>query len=256
METITLEIFLVLSAAGVLAGAVNAIAGGGTFFSFPVLVWAGLPPLVANTTNMVALMPAYGAALPPLRNELKSLGRVMIVPVIAGTIGGLVGALLLLYFGDAVFESAVPYLIGFATLLFALAPTMRSWVTRWGSNSGGESQVWTATLIFGFSIYGGYFGAGIGQILLAALILVGFDNLRAANALKNVISFAISVISVLVFALSGTVAWKFAFILMISATIGGYLGGMLSARAPLAAMRTGIIIFGCCLTAYYFYASF
>ena len=251
MEVAGIEVLFALAGAGLIAGAVNAIAGGGTFFSFPVLIWAGLPPLVANTTNMVALLPANGTALPPMRAQLRKLGRQVIVPLVAGVIGGTSGAILLLWLGDAVFASAVPYLIGFATLLFATAPTLRQKLASVTSGSEGPSPVWTAILVLGFSVYGGYFGAGIGQILLAAMILCGFQDLREANALKNLVSFGISVVAVVVFAGSGNVHWLYALVMMVSSAVGGYLGGTLSVVAPQKLLRRGIITFGCCLTAYY-----
>lgn len=242
----------VLAVAGIIAGAVNAIAGGGTFFTFPVLIWAGLPPLVANTTNMVALLPANGTALPPMRVQLRNLGRRVLVPVIAGVMGGTTGAILLLFLGEVVFASAVPYLIGFATLLFATAPTLRRKLAAANSAGGDPSPFGTAFLVLIFSIYGGYFGAGIGQILLAAMILIGFEDLREANALKNLVSFSISVVAVIIFVWSGTVHWAFALVMMVSSAVGGYLGGTLSVIAPQHLIRRGIIAFGCCLTLYYF----
>lgn len=241
-----------LAFAGIVAGAVNAVAGGGTFFTFPVLIWAGLPPLVANTTNMVALLPANGTALPPLRNQLRKLGRRVLVPVVAGVAGGTTGAMLLLYLGDAVFASAVPYLIGFATLLFATAPTLRRKIVAASSTVAEPSSLATALPVLIFSIYGGYFGAGIGQILLAAMILIGFEDLREANALKNLVSFAISLFAVMIFVGSGTVHWTFALVMMGSSALGGFLGGTLSVIAPQHLLRRGIIAFGCFLTFYYF----
>ena len=242
----------VLGIAGIVAGAVNAVAGGGTFFTFPVLIWAGLPPLVANTTNMVALLPANGTALPPLRHQLKKLGRRVLVPVVAGLVGGTTGAILLLYLGDAVFASAVPYLIGFATLLFATAPTLRRSFAAAFSAGAEPSPRATAFLVLIFSIYGGYFGAGIGQILLAVMILIGFEDLREANALKNLVGFAISLVAVMIFVWAGTVHWTFALVMMGSSAVGGYLGGTLSVVAPVHLLRRGIIAFGCFLTFYYF----
>ena len=167
-------------------------------------------------------------------------------------VGGTTGAILLLYLGDAVSASAVPNLIGFATLLFAAAPTLRRTFTAASSAGSEPSPPATAILVLLFSIYGGYFGAGIGQILLAAMILIGFEDHRQANALKNLVSFAISLVAVTVFVWSGTVHWTFALVMMVSSALGGYLGGTLSMVATLHLLRRGIIAFGCCLTLYYF----
>lgn len=245
------ETVLFLFGAGVVAGAINAIAGGGTFFSFPVLIWAGLPPLVANTTNMVALMPANGAALPALRKQLFALGRRIVAPTVSGLLGGTCGALLLFALGADVFANAVPYLIGFATLLFAFAPTLRRRLVE-ARLVDQLSPRFTVLIVFVFAIYGGYFGAGIGQIMLAALMLAGFEDLAEANALKNLVVLTISAMAVVIFALSGTVHWHYALVMMISSSIGGYFGGWLSVVAPQRVLRAGIIAFGCFLTAYYF----
>ena len=242
----------VLGVAGIVAGAVNAVAGGGTFFTFPVLIWAGLPPLVANTTNMVALLPANAAALRPQRDMLKALGPGLALPIIAGCIGGFSGALLLLWLGDELFASAVPYLIGAATFLFAVAPSIRRWVERLKIAPSKNSRIAPAITIFFFAIYGGYFGAGLGQVMLAALILCGFQDLREANVLKNVVVTSITIFAVLVFVWTGTVAWVFALVMMVGASVGGYLGGIVSVSAPQTLIRRGIIAFGCFLTLYYF----
>ncbi len=253
VEAAGIETYVILALAGVVAGATNAVAGGGTFFTFPVLIWAGLPPLIANTTNMVALTPANLAALPAFRPQLRRLGRRCFVPIGIGVVGGTLGALLLLYLGAGIFASAVPYLIGFATLLFATAPNVRRLVLRiWGEGNGG----WTLApivLLFVFSLYGGYFGAGLGQIVLAALILCGFVDLQEANALKNAVVFAVSIMAVLIFGLSGSVSWPFAIVMMISSSIGGYFGGSLSLMVPQRVLRAGIITFGVFLTGYYFW---
>ncbi|MFY0309888.1 sulfite exporter TauE/SafE family protein [Leisingera sp. D0M16] len=236
----------VLAGAGMLAGAVNAMAGGGTFFTFPVLIWAGLPPMVANITNMVALLPANLAALPAFRAELAALGRRSLLPLVISVVGGTFGALLLLWLGAAAFAAAVPYLIAFATLLFAAAPRLRRHVQ--GLTAG---QAVPAAVLLLFSVYGGYFGAGLGQITLAALILAGFGSLHEANALKNAMVFAVSLMAVMIFGLSGQVAWGHALVMMLSSAAGGYLGGVLSLLLSPSLLRGGIIAFGSFLSLYY-----
>lgn len=251
MEAVGLETYAVLALAGILAGATNAVAGGGTFFTFPVLIWAGLPPLVANTTNMVALTPANLAALPAFRPQLRRLGRRCFVPILVGTVGGTLGALLLLHLGADIFASLVPYLIGLATLLFATAPQVRRVISRLDNGSSGAWALMPIAVLFLFSVYGGYFGAGLGQIVLAALILGGYTDLHEANALKNAVTFASSLMAVLVFGLTGTVAWTFALVMVVSSALGGYFGGVLSLMAPQKVLRRGIIVFGLLLTLYY-----
>ena len=250
MDLVGLETYAILALAGVIAGATNAVAGGGTFFTFPVLIWAGLPPLVANTTNMVALTPANLAALPAFRPQLRRLGRRCIAPILIGALGGTLGALLLLALGAEIFAALVPYLIGLATLLFATAPSLRRAVERL-SRGRSASQLAPLAILFLFSVYGGYFGAGLGQIILAALILTGFTDLHEANALKNAVTFASSLMAVAIFAMTSTVSWPFALIMMVSSAIGGYFGGVLSLMAPQRVLRGGIILFGLFLALYY-----
>lgn len=254
MFDLGIGISLLLFGAGVAAGALNAIAGGATFFTFPALVLSGLPPLVANATNFIALVPSNFAALPAFREELEALGRGLIAPIAVGASGGLAGALALVYLGGDLFASAVPYLMGFATLLFATAPYLRRAIERHNRTPARKGGFVPLLLLFGFSIYGGYFGAGLGQIILAALVLNGYDDFHVTNALKNGVIAAISLVAVAVYGFSGAVSLPHAVIMMFGATIGGYLGGSMSKRVPQKALRSGVIVFGALLTIYYFYS--
>jgi uncharacterized membrane protein YfcA len=243
---------LLLFGAGVAAGALNAVAGGATFFTFPALMLSGLTPLVANATNFVALVPSNIAALPAFRAELKTLGRELIAPLATGATGGLIGALALVNLGGDLFASLVPYLMGFATVLFATAPYIRQTVERRNGRPINRGAIAPMLLLFVFSIYGGYFGAGLGQIILATLVLSGYDDFHITNALKNSIIAAISLLSVAVYGFSGAVSLPHAIIMMLGATVGGYLGGSVSKRVPQKALRVGVIVFGALLTIYYF----
>ncbi len=243
---------LLLFVAGMAAGALDAVAGGATFFTFPALMLSGLTPLVANATNFVALVPSNFAALPAFRVELKTLGRELIAPLASGAIGGLIGALALVNLGGNLFASAVPYLMGFATVLFATAPYIRDAVERRKGGPTKKGAIIPLLLLFMFSIYGGYFGAGLGQIILAALVLSGYDDFHIANALKNGVIAAISLLSVVVYGFSGAVSIPHAIIMMLGAAVGGYLGGSVSKRVPQKALRTSVTIFGVFLTIYFF----
>ena len=252
MFDLGIGITLLLFGTGVAAGALNAVAGGATFFTFPALLLSGLSPLMANATNFVALVPSNFAALPAFRTELKTLGRELIAPLATGATGGLIGALTLVTLGGDLFASAVPYLMGFATLLFATAPYIRRAVERRSRTPAKKGAIAPMFLLFGFSVYGGYFGAGLGQIILAALILAGYDDFHVTNALKNGVIAAISLLSVAVYGFSGAVSLPHAVVMMIGATVGGYLGGTVSKRVPQKALRIGVIVFGALLTVYYF----
>jgi uncharacterized membrane protein YfcA len=243
---------LLLFVAGVGAGALNAVAGGATFFTFPALILSGLTPFVANATNFVALVPSNIAALPAFWVELKALGRKLIAPLVTGAMGGLIGALALVNLGGDLFTSLVPYLMGFATMLFATAPYIRRAVERRKTRPTNGGAIAPMLFLFVFSVYGGYFGAGLGQIILASLVLSGYDDFHVSNALKNSIIAAISLVSVMVYGFSGAVSFPHAIIMMLGATVGGYLGGSMSKRVPQKALRFGVIIFGTMLTIYYF----
>jgi len=244
-------IAVLLFGAGIIGGGVSAIAGGASFFTFPALILAGMPPLMANATNFVALVPSNIAALPAFRSELKQLGRAVLVPMIVGGFGGLIGALTLIYLGGGLFAAAVPYLMGAATFLFATAPWLRKLLHQFHRPDGIRNSPGAMLLLFVFSIYGGYFGAGLGQIILAALILNGHDDFHVANALKNAVISAISLCAVLVYGFSDSVSWIPALIMMAGATIGGFFGGTVSKHVPQKALRLGVITLGSFLTVYY-----
>jgi uncharacterized membrane protein YfcA len=200
------------------------------------------------------LVPGNIAALPAYRKELGKIGRSLIPLIAVAAIGGLFGALALIYLGGDIFASAVPYLMAFATILFATAPYLRKTVQRLRGVDRADASYIAMILLFGFSVYGGYFGAGLGQIMLAALILMGYTDFHEANALKNAVISAISLLSVVVYGLSGAVSWPHALVMMVGATIGGFLGGTVSKFVPQQVLRFSVIVFGVFLTSYYFYA--
>jgi uncharacterized membrane protein YfcA len=248
MDATTLAL---LFGASLLAGALNAVAGGATFLTFPALMLAGLSPIQANATNFVALTPANVAALPAFRVELAAIGRGLVMPLGVGAVGGLVGAVLLIGFGGAVFSDLVPWLMAVATGLFIAAPSINRALVR--SGRAMRSGPLAAVLMFAFSVYGGYFGAGLGQIMLAALVIAGYGDLHQANALKNAAIAAISLASVTLIALSGHVAWPAAVLMMLGASLGGYVGGRLSRLVPARLLRWGVIVFGVFLTVRFFW---
>jgi len=245
-----IHILIVLFITGLLAGVLNAIAGGTTFFTFPALMWAGLSPLSANATNFIATAPGNIAALPAFLTELRIIGKRIIVPVILSMIGGVVGAFILFSLGANIFENLVPYLMGFATILFVAAPHLRKLVLRSSIRTG----VIPAILLLIFAIYGGYFGAGLGQIALAVLILIGFENLHTANAMKNAVISAISIPASIIYIVSGEVFWPYAAVMCVGTTIGGFTGGKFSKWVSPFYLRVFIIVLGALLTIYYFKA--
>ncbi|MBU3058231.1 sulfite exporter TauE/SafE family protein [Pseudomonas indica] len=247
---------LLLVLAGFAAGGMNALAGGGTFFSFPALLATGLPPVTANATNAVALWPASLAGAWAARGSLRPLGRYLLPLLIAGLLGGLGGGLLLLAGGDSVFRVLIPWLLLAATALFAASP----WLSRWLAARRQEAERPPHTPLsigahVGVSIYGGYFGAGMGILQLAAFSIEGHPLARA-NALKNLISAVIYSIATVTFVVAGRVSWSELAILLVGATLGGYVGGALGERLPPRLLRAFVILVGSAMTLYYFYATY
>ncbi|HLD68645.1 MAG TPA: sulfite exporter TauE/SafE family protein [Pseudomonas sp.] len=243
---------LLLVLAGLAAGGINALAGGGTFVSFPALLAAGLPPITANATNAVALWPASLAGAWAARATMRPLGRYLLPLLLAGLCGGLLGGLLLLAAGDAVFRRLIPWLLLLATSLFAASPWLARWLAARRPQAAHHSPLSLGAHL-GVSLYGGYFGAGMGILQLAAFSIEGHPLARA-NALKNLISAVIYSVASLTFILAGRVSWHELLLLLSGATLGGYLGGALGQYLPQRLLRTLVILVGGLMSAYYFWA--
>ncbi|MNF35637.1 hypothetical protein D3C84_165150 [compost metagenome] len=246
---------LLLLLAGFAAGGMNALAGGGTFFSFPALLATGLPPVTANATNAVALWPASLAASWAAREQLRPLGRYVIPLVVMSLLGGLGGGLLLLAGGDETFRRLIPWLLLAATLLFAASPWLSKLINRQRESGAlpphGPGSHLAHSLV---AIYGGYFGAGMGILQLAAFSIEGHPLLRA-NALKNLLSSTIYSVAVVTFVAAGRVSWGELAVLLGAASCGGYAGGALARRLPSRWLRWLVIAVGTAMTVYYFYKS-
>lgn len=239
-----LDYFLIaLAAAG--AGLVNALAGGGTLISFPILVAVGIPPVAANVTNTIALVPGYLGATIAQLHQLKSQKKRVLLYVPAAILGGITGGLLLLNTGNNTFEILIPYLILFASGLFAIADPLRNWVTKRLGKGGIDSyRVWTILPLFLAAIYGGYFGAGLSVILLAVLGLMLSDSPTVLNALKQILSFSVNVAAAVFFLFSNEVVWSAALVMAIFSLIGGALGGRLADQIKPSTLRLVVVIIG------------
>jgi uncharacterized membrane protein YfcA len=241
----TFDIFLLVSA-GLGAGIINAIAGGGSFLTFPALVFTGVPTIAANATSAVAVFPGYLSGALGFVSELKSYPRSQILILIAlSVLGGVLGSLLLLVTPASVFSFVIPWLLGFATLLFAFGKQVSQWAES-RSKKGGLAGHF-ATLVV--CIYGGYFNGGLGIVLLALFSGLGMRDLNLMNGLKNVMSFVLSGASVVTFALAGIVVWPQAIIMMFATTIGGYIGAKLARRMSAKLVRTIVVVIGAAMTA-------
>jgi hypothetical protein len=232
---------ILLMGAAFAAGIVNTIAGGGTFLTFPALVLTGMPPILANATSAVAVFPGYLGGVVGFRAEIAQLDRRRLMLMTAtALLGGMAGGLLLLVSSDAAFAAIVPFLLIGATAVFVWGDWLRAWLGR----SARSITPFGAVGLFLVSLYGGYFNGGLGIVLLALFTMWGMADIHQMNGLKNAMSFAVSAVSVAVFALAGLVAWPQALAMMVAATVGGYAGAPLSRLLPRAAVRTGIALAG------------
>lgn len=240
---------LLLLTAAFLAGAMNAVAGGGSFLTLPALIYAGVPPVAANATGTVALLPGYASGLYGYRQDLTRVGEVGL-PLLAlvSLAGGLAGAGLLLVTPDAVFRGVVPWLLLAATGLFAFGGALAARLRAVGLHGRGA----LLGTLFVVSVYGGYFNGGLGILLLAQLSLFGMTNLNAMNGLKNLFSTVLTAIAVAAYALGGAVDWPKAALMVAAAVAGGYVGARLGRRIPQRALRWGIIAVGLTMSALFF----
>lgn len=246
MGTLSVLHLLAVGLAAVAGGAVNALAGGGTLITFPMLTAVGIPVVAANVTNTVALCPGYLGATFAQARDLRgqSLRLWLFLPV--GVIGGIGGGVLLLHTGDQVFRKLVPFLILLAVGLLAAQDRLRAFVTRSGGKSGRVTphDAWAIFPIFPAAIYGGYFGAGVSVIVLAVLGLVLEDSLTRLNGLKQAISFSINIAAAVFFLFSGKVVWSAAIVMAAGALAGGALGGRLAGRIRPILLRRIVVTVG------------
>ena len=243
----SVEIISLLLLIGFIGGVLNAVAGGSSLITFPALMAVGFPPIVANATNFMGLIASNAAALPAYRHELREVIPKIVPLLILSGIGGLAGALLLLVSDPQVFIALIPFLILFATLMFAFGDRVKAWLDR---VQGG--YVLGLTILFLASIYGGYFGAGLGIILLAVVQIFGFRDYNRANAIKNLLGTYFSIISIIVFGFGGLIDWPAATVMVVGSTIGGYSGGIIAKRFDNTTLRKALIVYGLLLSGIYF----
>lgn len=232
--------------AGIAGGAVNALAGGGTLITFPVLTAVGIPPVSANVTNTVSLVPGYVGGMLGQANDLRGQRRRMLILMPAGALGGLAGGLLLLATSERLFRELVPYLILMASGLLAIQEPVKRWLIARNASQGQSqiSEFWIVLPVFLAAIYGGYFGAGLSVILMAVMGLVIDDSLTRVNALKQAVAFATNMAAALLFVFSGQVVWLAAAVMAVGALGGGALGGRLAGYIKPATLRIVVVTIG------------
>jgi uncharacterized protein len=251
------ETILFLFAAGALGGALNAVAGGGSFIAFPALMFSGVAPIAANATNTVALWVGVTASTGAYRKHLDISRRVMIPLAGTSIIGGIVGAYLLLHTPAATFLRVMPWLMLGATLLFMFGKRMAG-----GSAGSIAADTSTKALVIAsifeliVAVYGGYFGGGVGILNLAMLAALGMTDIHAMNALKVVLGGIINGIAVITFVFAGAVAWKQGGVMIVGALFGGYFGAHYAQKLPAAWIRNFVIVVGVGMTAYFFWKGY
>lgn len=239
--------FLLFAAFGaaLLAGAGNAIAGGGTNLSFPILIWLGIPPVAANATNGVGLWPGSAGAAWSYRTALSKADNHWWWFAVPSLIGGGIGAWLLLALPPTWFGAIAPWLVIVASMLVAVEPVVRQWLKSPAHE--GKSRGWlplTMSVQFVISVYGGYFGAGMGILMLTSLGLMGMHDLHEANAWKNVLAVAIKGVAVVYFVIAGVLVWPVAIVMAIGSTLGGYVTANFIQRFDQGKLRWVVVAMG------------
>jgi uncharacterized protein len=248
--------YLLIGVAALAAGIVNALAGGGTLLTFPMLTAVGVPAVAANVTNTVALCPGYLGATFAQSADLRGQRARLLLMLPAAALGGIAGGVLLLNSGERLFRSLVPYLILLACVLLAVQEPLRVWLVRRGGRnaaSAGGGWRWVAVPVGLAAVYGGYFGAGLSVIVLAVLALTLDDSLTRLNAAKQAVAFAVNVAAAVFFVFSHQVHWAAAGVMAVGALAGGAIGGRLAGRIKPQALRAVVVVVGCCAAVVYWW---
>jgi uncharacterized membrane protein YfcA len=235
---------LLLVAAGVAAGIVNAIAGGGSLITFPTLIAVGLPSVDANVTNSVSVFPGYVSSVVGSRADLTGQGRRLRAIVPTSVVGAVAGCALLLLTPARAFELVVPFLVLGAAATLAFQQRLRGLVGHPHALSPRRRTITLHIVVFVGAIYGGYFGAALGVMYVAALALILDESLNRINALKNVLSAAVGLVTVVIFAIFAPIHWGAALALAPATVVGGYAGARLARRLPARVLRSLIVAFG------------
>jgi len=254
---LAIETILFLFFAGALGGALNSVAGGGSFVAFPALLFTGVPPIPANATNTIALWTGAAASGGAYRKRLDVPRRVMIPLLGASLVGGLLGAFLLLKTPAHTFMRVLPWLTLGATLLFAFGKKIAGGRKSVIEHEAAGSALVGATLFqLCVAVYGGYFGGGMGIVMLAMLAALGMTDIHAMNALKSVMGFVINGVAVVTFIVAGAVYWKHGIIMIVGGIAGGFLGAHYAMKLPQIWIRWFVVLVGAGMTVYFFWMSY
>jgi uncharacterized membrane protein YfcA len=245
---------VIVGLAAIAGGAVNALAGGGTLITFPVLTAVGIPIVSANITNTVALCPGYLGATFAQMKDLRGQAQRLWLLLPTSILGGIGGGILLLHTSDRIFAKTVPYLILMAVILMALQDQIRAFLLRNSEKKEHQSlsEAWTILPVLPAAIYGGYFGAGVSIIIIAVLCVVLSDSIIRLNALKQALAFSINVAASIFFLFSGQIVWSAALVMAVCALAGGAFGGWMAGKVRPMTLRYIVIGIGTIVAIYYF----
>ncbi len=251
--------YIWLVAASTIAGVMNAMAGGGSFISFPAMLGMGVPPVQANATNTVALWPGQLTSLATLRGDVRR--DVLPTVVITSMIGGVAGAEILLHTQQRTFLHLIPWLILGGTLVFGVSGPVSKWLRRRAGESRAEYErplplFWVGLALLPVTFYIGYFGAGGGFLVMTVLALFGMEEMHRLNALKVVAACASNLCAIFTFVAQGAVEWRFCLVSMVFAAAGGYVGARFARRVNGDILRAIVVVVGCMIAGYFFFRQY
>ena len=253
-QDVTLIHSLLLFSTAFIAGGLNAVAGGGSFITFPTLIFTGVAPVIANATNNTGLWIAAIASAGAYRRDLNIEKRQLLLLVGISLIGGVIGAVALLYTSPTVFKKMIPYLLLAATLIFTFSESLKKWLQLQTKNDSPTSPP-LFMLLFSqllISIYGGFFGAGVGILMLATLTFLGIKNIHSINAFKTLLGSCINGVAIIPFMFAGMIAWHQVMIMAFGGCLGGFLCAHFARRLEPSLVRKFVIVVAFGMTTYFF----
>ncbi|WP_196258883.1 sulfite exporter TauE/SafE family protein [Pelagibacterium limicola] len=253
-----MTIFL-LFAAGFLGGMLNSLAGGGSFIMFPALLFAGVPPVLANASNTYACMPGYVSGAIGYWRHIAAHRDKIFIYALLGLVGGYLGAELLMRVSDEQFAVIIPWLMLFAVITYVFGARINRFLasrSQGGRGAKAAGAIGLSLLLLAICVYGGFFNAGLGIILLAWLALAGFEDVHAMNGLKLLVSSVVAVVAVVRFAATGSIAWFEGSAALAGAVVGGFVAAYFAPLVPARVIRGFVIVYGVGLTAYFFWITY
>lgn len=258
-DSLTMFDWIILFTAGVFGGVLNSIAGGGSFITFPALLFAGVPPIAANATNTFSSCAGYLSGAYALKNEIMSDKSRLTQTVVLSVIGGAIGAFLLLHTPETVFTQSIPWLLLFATILFTFGGKLNQVLKNATSKHKSATHAgvfFTGLLLLAVCIYGGYFNAGLGIVTLSYLALAGYTNLTVMNGIKLLVSASASLAAIIFFVINGSIDWSSGIAVLLGTLVGGYYSAKISRDIPERYVRKTVIIVSVMITFYFFYTTY